>query len=242
MIDTHCHLLPGLDDGSRSLSESVSMSRRLMEAGVDAVVCTPHLSPQFPTQHDRAVRALGTLESALEELGVPLRLALAAEVHPANALRLDLDELRTWSLHGRYLIVEVLKDTRTGEIERIYGRLHGAGMTPVFAHPERCLEIQAGSTVLDELRADGALVQVVAPSLTGAVPSSVGRTAWNLIGRGAADVVASDGHRPSGGRLRLDALAEVIATRAGHEIAQDLLTRRPRVLLAAVIGSDAGLG
>jgi protein-tyrosine phosphatase len=237
MIDTHCHLLPGLDDGARSLAESVSMARRLTSCGVTSVVCTPHLSPQFPLWRDRAVRSLQGLQSALAELEIQLDLTLAAEVHPTRALGLDVDELRDWTLNGRFLIVELLDGTRVGDIDSIFQRLIDAGMSPVFAHPERCHEIQAGSKFLDDARADGAVVQIVSPSLTGAVPSVVARTAWDLINRGVADVVASDGHRATGARLRLDALAEVIATRVGREVAQDLLTRRPARLLAAANGS-----
>jgi len=239
MIDTHCHLLPGLDDGARSLSESVSMARRLAGCGVTAVVCTPHVSRQFPTRRDRAVRTLRELESALDELGIRLELKLAAEVHPRNALQLDVDELRTWTLNGRYLIVELLKETRAGEIDSIARRVADAGMSAVFAHPERCHEIQADSAILERAREQGALVQVVAPSLTGAVPSIVARTAWELVSAGAADLVASDGHRATGARLRLDALAEVIATRAGRDTAETLLTHQPRVLIAAPNGSNA---
>jgi protein-tyrosine phosphatase len=242
MIDTHCHLLPGLDDGSRSLSESVSMARRLTGYGVSAVVCTPHVSPQFPTRRDRAVQSLQALESALSELRIQLELKLAAEVHPTSALQLDADALRMWALNGRYLVVELLGASRSDDIESIFRRVTEAGLTPIFAHPERCEEIQSGSSVLDGLRVDGAVVQVVAPSLTGSAPSSVARTAWDLISRGAADVVASDGHRAEGARLRLDALADVIATRAGREVAEELLTRQPRVLVTSANRSDATVG
>lgn len=239
VIDTHCHLLPGLDDGPRSLGESVLMARRLARSGVVHTICTPHASPRYPLNQRRAASAMEHLETALHELEIPLGLSLAAEVHPLTALRAPLDDLLTWSIGRRFVIVELVRRTTVGEIERVLERLAEGGTTPIFAHPERCHEVQSGSDVIVRVRTEGALVQVVAPSLTGAAAPAVGRVAWELLAQGNADMVASDGHTAESSRLNMDALADVVAARLGAATAQRLFVDGPRQLVEAAGYSGA---
>ena len=86
MIDTHCHLLPGLDDGTRSPSEAIALAAELRDAGVRTVLCTPHLSRRFPTDLAVARERLAALVAELEASGIALELRLAAELSPNFAV------------------------------------------------------------------------------------------------------------------------------------------------------------
>lgn len=231
MIDTHCHLLPGLDDGARSLFESIRMARRLADAGVEHVVCTPHFSPRFRTDCGVAAAGLDRLAAALAELDVSLRLSLGAEVDPKFALSAPIDELRARALAPGFVLVELLPDTGASVLDQISARLADTELCPVVAHPERCRAVQLRPALIDRLRESGGLVQIVAPSLTGSAEAPVGRTAWGLIEDGRADVVASDGHRPESSRLRLGTIAELVAGRVGTATATELFVNGPRRLL-----------
>jgi len=233
VIDTHCHLLPGLDDGPRSLGESVMMARRLTRSGVVHTICTPHASPRYPLSQRRAASAMQHLQTALDELEIPLGLSLAAEVHPRTALRAPLDDLLTWSIGRRFVIVELVRSTTAAEVERVLARLAEVGTKPIFAHPERCHAVQSGSDVIEQVRMEGALIQVVAPSLTGAAASAVGRVAWELLAQGQVDMVASDGHTAESSRLNMDALADVVAARLGVATARRLFVECPRQVVDA---------
>lgn len=222
MIDSHCHLLPGLDDGARSIHEAVQMARRLAEAGVGTVVCTPHYSSRFPTAVDRATKARASLAAALEALDISLRLVLAAELAPEAALHRPLEELHARTFGPRHLLVELQPATTPRELHGLLARVLDADLVPILGHPERCEALQQDLSLLSEAKAAGALVQVVAPSLVGRGRAEVGRTAWEIIARGQADLLGSDAHRPDNRRLQLDAIVEVITARTSTAVARHL--------------------
>lgn len=239
MIDTHCHLLVGLDDGPRSFNDSIRMARRLAEHGVELVVCTPHYNARFATPVAAAAATVERLADALSALEIPLGLRLAAELDPASALAASPTDVRSRRLAARHVLVELVPSTTPGQILRVIARLAELELAPVFAHPERCRAVQKQPRLLDGARSDGALVQLVAPSLTSGATEAVGRTAWSLIETGRADLVASDAHRPESARLHLEKIEAEIGRRLGFETADELLTRAPaRLLGVPVRGAD----
>jgi protein-tyrosine phosphatase len=232
MIDTHCHLLTGLDDGPRSFNDSIRMARRLSETGVELVVCTPHYNARFPTAVAAAAAALERLGDALSALQIPLGLRLAAELDPASAVSASPGEIRSRRLAARHVLVELVPATTPEQIDRVVSRLAELELAPVFAHPERCRALQKQPGLLDGARSGGALVQVVAGSLIPSARAAVGEAAWLLVESGRADLVASDAHRPESGRLRLGPLAAEIVRRFGPDAAAELLTDAPARLLS----------
>jgi protein-tyrosine phosphatase len=226
VIDTHCHLLPELDDGPRDLAEALELARELSAAGVSAVVCTPHLNRRFPVAEEAARAQLIRLKDALEHAGVELELTLSAEVGPNAAIETDGDELRRRAIAGRFLLVELEPATPASFVGLCTDRLDELSLVPVFAHPERCRAIQRDTSALADVRARGGLVQVVATSLAGSWGSSVGRAAWSFVASGRADLVASDSHRP--GRQRLARVLAALAERAGAASAQRLTETAPQ--------------
>jgi protein-tyrosine phosphatase len=233
MIDTHCHLLFALDDGPRTLEGSLELARRLVAEGVDTVLCTPHFSDLFTTSHADATQRLAELRPALAAEGIPLRVELAAEIGPHYALREPLDELVVRSIGGRFLLVEVQPDTPLAFFDGVAARLSEVGLTPVFAHPERCRAIWRHPRALAPARAAGALVQIVAPSLTGSWGGGPARTAWTMLGGELVDMLGSDAH----GRSRPPELAravQLVGDRLGDELATALTESGPALLLDAI--------
>lgn len=230
MIDTHCHLLPGLDDGPRRVEESLALASELTAQGVRHVVCTPHFSRRYRTSQESALITAEALRLAFVEAGVVLELVVAAEVSPMLALEAEAVDLRVRSIGRRYLVVELEADTTLPVIGAVCDRLQTLGLQPVFAHPERCRGVQRNHRPLDEARARGALVQVVAPSLLGRWGSSAAETAWELLATGRADVLASDAHRPQS-PSRLDRALRLVRDRMGSKAVQRLTTTNPSLLL-----------
>jgi protein-tyrosine phosphatase len=230
MIDTHCHLLPGLDDGPASESEAVALARELARS-TRAVLCTPHFSSAFPTRHEDAVAAAETLGRALAAERVALELFVAAEVHPSSALSAPPGELFARSIAARFLIVEVLAASPAALFTTAAERLAGIGLLPILAHPERARIVQRRPAELDAARAEGALVQVVAPSLAGRWGAEVAKAAWRLIDTGRADLVGSDAHGLHSRRPRLHEAADAIERRLGANVRVELTERRPGLVL-----------
>jgi protein-tyrosine phosphatase len=231
LIDTHCHLLPRLDDGPRTEEESLALARELAAQGVRRVLCTPHFSGMFPTVHADAVGRLHSLQSLLESAGIRLETSLAAEIGPAAAISVPLEELLERSIDGRFAVIEVLADSPPPSLAAIFERLRDAGVGTVFAHPERCRAVQRRPGLLDPFRNEGALLQIVAPSLVGRWGPDAEAAAWRLVDTGRADLLASDAHGPSRRRPHLRTACTLIAARLGETVVEELTEVKPRLLL-----------
>ena len=231
MIDTHCHLLHSLDDGPKTERDSVELARQLAAAGVRAVVCTPHFSRRYSTSLVRARKRIAELSRLLLEAPILLSLSLAAEISPAFAVSEPMEELLPRSIDGRFLLVELEPDTPAAFLETAVARLAGEQLSPVFAHPERCPSVREQPRLLDEARAAGALIQVVAPSLTGRWGKAVGVAGWSLLDAGVVDLLGSDSHRPAHAATHLERAAALIEGRYGAEVLADLTERAPSRLV-----------
>jgi len=208
VIDTHCHLLPGLDDGPRVVGDSIDMGRALAAAGVTGVACTPHFSGRFPTPVDDGHAALEELRVALAAESVELEIVLGAELSPAMALDAPDRELLDRTIGAGSLLVELESDTPVAAVDLVIARLDDLGLRAVFAHPERCRAVRSRPRVLDGARSAGALVQVVARSLRRSTRADAG-AARDLLDAGRVDLIASDAHRAADGAALETALAEV---------------------------------
>ncbi len=232
MIDTHCHLLPGLDDGTRSVAEAVALARELIEAGVHTVLCTPHQSRRFPTDPEIARERLEELRTVLDAAEVALTLYLSAELNPAAALSLPPAQLRALAIGGRYLLVELEPTTPANAVATVFRHLESERLVPIFAHPERCRAVMQDVTALTAARDAGAVVQVVATSLAGAWGRSVQSGARGLLAEGRVDLLASDAHRPGRTSRRIRDALHWLDERFGDEAVQQLTSTTPAAVLA----------
>jgi len=233
MIDTHCHLLPLLDDGPKSEGEAVELARQLVGAGVTAVVCTPHFSRRYATSHELAGDRLLELEVLLFDAAISISLSLAAEISPAFAVSSPPDELLARSIGGRFLLVELEPATPAAFLDTALDELGELGLRPVFAHPERCRALREQPRLLDEARAGGAVFQVVAPSLTGRWGEDVALAAWRLLDGGVVDLLGSDSHRARSA-AHLERAAVLIEQRHGHDLLEELSERRPAQVVGGI--------
>jgi protein-tyrosine phosphatase len=230
VIDTHCHLLPQLDDGPSSEEEALALARGLARLGVFAIVCTPHYSRRYPTSHEVARGRLDRLEHQLRGAGLSIALSLAAEISAAYAVSQPSDELVQRSLGGRFVIIELQPDTPAVFLETALERVVQLGLKPVFAHPERCPALQSAPRLLGDARAGGALVQTVASSLAGRWGSRIALAAWGLLDAGVIDLLASDSHGPRS-VANLQRAVDLVRDRYGADALEELVERRPAQML-----------
>ena len=214
MIDLHCHLLPAVDDGSRSVAQSVRVLTRFAADGVTAVCLTPHLlaseAAEPPLAHEAAFETL-----RLAAPTVPT-LHRGAEVMLDRPLPAAVAERRTVTLAGsRYILVEF---PRLVAYQTVANALHlvvQLGLVPLLAHPERYACCSPGA--VEAWRRLGALMQVDATTL--ASGGSRGDRARQLVARGLADVLAADNHGDGRGLV----LARELLLEHGGEAQADLL-------------------
>lgn len=230
MIDTHCHLLPGIDDGPENVPEAIELASRLADAGVRTVACTPHFSRRFPTDHAEAARVLANLNGELGRHRIPLHCVLGAEVAPVTATEAADETLLLRRIGPRHLLVELEHDTPAGIIPVIVERLTGLGLAPVLAHPERSRAVRRRLDGLDLAKEAGAVIQVVAPSLTGRWGDETAEFAWSLLESGRADLLAGDCHAARHAE-RLPGILESVGSRLGADALIRLTETNPARVL-----------
>jgi protein-tyrosine phosphatase len=190
VIDLHSHLLPGVDDGSRTVDQSVRVLLELAAQGLTDVCLTPHLKASQagkgpPAAHDRAFDALAPAAPPLP------RLHRGAEVMLDRPLTTSPEQLRRVTLGGtRYILVEFPRMVALDTVTNALSRVLDLGLIPVLAHPERysCCSPES----VTRWRSLGAVMQVDGPTLT--TRQTRGQRARDLITHGLADIIAGDNH------------------------------------------------
>lgn len=200
MIDLHCHLLPGIDDGARDLDDALAMTRQAAQDGIRAICATPHI------RHDHAID-IGSLAgrvTALRDAGAAVEVLAGGEVAETELPALGVAELGAVALAGgRWILLEPAPGPIGDGLLESVAALAAHGFGAVVAHPER----HAGPDLVERLaavREAGALVQVTAAYVTEPWMAA-------LIRAGVVDVIASDAHTTHGGRpVRLSGAAEAL--------------------------------
>lgn len=234
MIDLHSHILPGLDDGSPDIAESLKMARLAVADGTTHMACTPHIMPGvYENRTANIVRSVQDLERALQAAAIPLTLYVGADVHVTPSLQDQLAQGNVPTLNkSRYFLFEPPHHILPPRLEDLALRLIKAGFIPIVTHPERLTWIKSNYDVIERLNAAGCLIQLTADSITG----TFGRTALyyseKLLDEGRVDIIASDAHSSTRRRPGLSQAVMAVAKRCGEDEAYGMALLRPREILA----------
>jgi protein-tyrosine phosphatase len=230
LIDLHSHILPGIDDGARTMDEAVEIARAALGDGIEAIAATPHVREDYPTEPTKMERRVGELRAALAEDGVPLRVLTGGEIAIDRLERLEREDLARFGLGGNpnFLLVEFPYFGWPLDLADRLFRLQLVGITPVLAHPERNADVQAGPERLEGIVEGGTLVQLTAASLDGRLGKAPRETGLKLISLGLAHLIASDAHHPGIRTVGMAAAAEAVANEA---LARWLTEEVPRAIV-----------
>ncbi|HEX3692036.1 MAG TPA: CpsB/CapC family capsule biosynthesis tyrosine phosphatase [Solirubrobacteraceae bacterium] len=209
MIDLHCHVLPGIDDGPAGIEQSVALVRAAAAAGTETIVATPHASARYANRSAEIERLVAELRARLSAEGIAVGIESGAELAMSHVDEVEPGELQRLRLGGGpWLLFEPpFLPIATG-IDRAVAQLQERGFRIVLAHPERCPAFQRDPELLRALVADGVLTSITAGSLVGRFGKSVRSFAMRLVAEGLVHNVASDAHdtvrRPPGVAAELD--------------------------------------
>ena len=234
MIDTHCHLLPGLDDGAPDMAAAEAMARVAAEDGVSQIVATPHSREwDYNNERSRILTAVEALRVHLKRAGIPLRLHVGAEVHLTDRLvaKIRSGQLATFGDAGKYLLLECPYRTPPVRLEETIFELRVAGITPVLAHPERIRWFQEDLARLESAIRLGALGQMTSSSLVGDFGRTIAALAETMVRRGLVHARGSDAHDTEHRPPRLAAARARWAELAGDDAARIAVEDAPRAFL-----------
>lgn len=228
MIDAHCHILPGMDDGPMDISESVEMARVAAGDGIHKIIATPHIYDSGALPEDIAA-GVNRLNRILAREGIPVAIYPGAEV----AMGMDIEKSCRYTMNrSRYVLIEFPHDHLPSHAGKLLNWLSAQGLKPIIAHPERNYGIlRSPETLLGLLNPD-VYVQITAGSLTGDFGRDILFCAEFLLDAGKVDLIASDAHSGTIRPPRLSLAAEYASKRIGKTAAARLVRTNPEAVLA----------
>lgn len=231
MIDLHCHILPGLDDGADRLETSLEMAAMAADSGVTHIFATPHCNTRNEQKNYRTaalISAYSELQRAIDRAGIPITILSGSEVLARGDLEAHLAAEDFMTLNGsRYLLVEFYFEESAAYMETCFQMVEQAGLVPVAAHPERYFCVQRSPELAEIWARKGRLLQLNKGSLLGELGLDCYHTACLLLRRGAVSVIASDAHHWRYRTPHMGSLLELLERRFPESDPELLLYQNP---------------
>lgn len=233
MIDLHSHILPGIDDGAKTMDDSLAMARIAVDNGTVIIVATPHVI------EGRWLPEWSTIQKLCDELSQELkRENIALTVIPGAEVALNMDILDLikgpgpYCINGgKYMLVELPATHIPQYTEEFFFTLQARGISPILAHPERHPQIARNPELIVEWVNKGILMQVNGPSLVGKMGDRAMKAAETLLNSNLVHFFGSDTHGPKTRTPRLLEAQEKSVSLAGEKITRQILTDNPSVVI-----------
>jgi protein-tyrosine phosphatase len=234
LIDIHCHLLPGMDDGATGWDEALAMADIAAQDGIRAIIATPHQLGSYVGNRGETIRArVAQLQPMLDKRQTQVTVLAGADVRVETDLarRIRSGDVLTLADQRRHVLLELPHEVYL-PLEGVLAELGRTGLVAILSHPERNLGILRQPDVLGPLVRAGCLVQITAASLTGGFGSRVQTFAESLVRRGLVHFVATDAHSTRSRAPRLSAAFHRVAALAGRKAAITLCCENPARVMA----------
>lgn len=233
MIDLHCHILPGVDDGAQTLEDSLAMAEKAISQGITHILCTPHHNNgKYKNPKQTVIPRVAQLQEELDQRQLPLTVLEGQEVRITGDLLEDMsrDEILFTDLEDTYILIEFPTMDIPAYTEQLFFELRGLGKIPVIVHPERNAKFREDPNRLIPFLDMGVLAQLTAPSYVGTFGKSIQKTAKEMVKHNLVQMVASDAHGVTKRNFYLKEAFEAIEKDFGQEkvlamqqVAKDLL-------------------
>jgi protein-tyrosine phosphatase len=231
MIDIHCHILAGVDDGAKTLEDSISMVRMAYASGTTDMVATPHANPQYRFDAEIIDRKIAELRRATDNV-VNLHVGCDFHLSATNIEDALVNPTKYAINHGSYILVEFSEFLIPPTSAEIFRRMQEAGVTPIVTHPERNQLLQSDPEQVEAWVENDCLVQVTAQSFLGRFGKRAKDVADHWMTTGAVHFVASDAHDS---RDRTPVLSEAyhyVQNTYGSDQAERLFVANPKAALS----------
>lgn len=224
-IDVHSHVLPGLDDGSRSMEQSLEMLRIAHSEGIEVMIATPHNMPgKGQPPREKVLERMQNLQEEARREGIPIQLVMGTEYFYREEVPELLEDGRGISMNGsEYVLVEFDPMVEVRYFCNALQDIMGAGYTPIVAHVERYAKVMAKSAILKDLKKVGVLLQVNAASVIGDNGRIAKRDVKKLLKEKMVDFVGTDTHSDGRRAPRMEKCAAYLTKKYGVDYAWELL-------------------
>ena len=234
MIDLHCHILPGIDDGAPDLETALEMARIAVADGIEITACTPHIHRGVYDNAGPAIKsAIAAFRIELDRAKIPLQLICGADTHIDGDLVDGLRSGRVASLNDTaYFLFEPPHHVAPPRMEDVVFDVMAAGYWPVLTHPERLTWIEDHYDAIERMAARGVLMQITGGSVEGRFGKRPLYWAERMLDEGLVHILATDAHNLRNRKPVLSAARERVADRLGEAEATAMVTTRPAAIIA----------
>lgn len=233
MIDIHCHLLPGIDDGSKGLGTSLDLAEAAVSDGITHAILTPHhMNGQYLNHAQDVLSEATRFQQTLDDANINLKVYPAQEVRITGDLvnALDQGDLLSLDGQGQYMLIEFpSREVPLFTFDMLFN-LKQRGVVPIIAHPERNEAMMDDPSLLYRMVSEGAFAQVTASSYVGTFGKKVRRFSEDIIEHGLAHVLASDAHYLPGRSYEMRAAFDKLNSEHGSELA-DLFEENAKAII-----------
>lgn len=223
MVDLHCHLLPGIDDGSKNMETSLRLAREATENGITHALLTPHhMNGRYVNHKKDVIKLTKEFQQQLNNNNIPLTVFPGQEVRINGQLidALDKDDILFADEGNRYLMLEFPDDDVPYYTTQMIFELQQRGIIPVIVHPERNTKIMKHPELLYELLEKGCLSQITASSYVGTFGKKVEEFSRKLIENGQGYLFASDAHDLPGRKYEMQQGFDKLSQEFGKDLAK----------------------
>jgi protein-tyrosine phosphatase len=234
VIDLHTHILPGIDDGVKTMDDAVAFARVAADDGTRTIVATPHYREGFYiNSREDVIAGVAALKARLAEASVDIEILPGAEVHVSSDLiqRVKEGHAPTLADNGRTVLFELSMSQYPVELENLVFQMRLAGLQVLFAHPERIRYFQEDLRRYEAVLRLGAFGQITTGSVLGVFGEDVEEFSEELARKRLVQVLASDAHNTRGRPPKMREAAARIARWTGDEFASRMTTDIPRAFL-----------
>jgi len=224
LVDIHCHILPGVDDGAKDWQTSIKLAREAVADGVTHAVCTPHmLNGKYINHKKDVIRLTENFQDMWDDAKIPLTVCPGQEVRISGDLpkALDDDDILFLDEDGQYMLLEFPSDDVPAYTRDMVFELMQRGITPIVVHPERNKKILEEPTILQGLIEQGCLVQITASSYMGIFGKKIEEMSRKFIEAGQCACFASDAHDLPKRQYEYSEALEKLSDEFGSERAQE---------------------
>lgn len=196
MIDIHNHLVPGIDDGAKTLKETVEIAKSAQRHDIYKIVSTPHyMEENYKVEGKKVKEKIKTINKLLREKDIQVQILPGHEIYLTSDLLEKIKNRDILTINdSKYILLELPMNYIPDFLDKVFYDLSVMGYKPIIAHPERNKEVINNPGILYKWVKDGIIFQLNAGSLFGVYGSSVKKTAFELVDNYLVQVIASDCH------------------------------------------------
>ncbi|MFA9559321.1 tyrosine-protein phosphatase [Evansella sp. AB-rgal1] len=217
MIDIHCHIVPEVDDGPKSIEESMALARLAVSESIHTIIATPHHNSTYTNERSTIIPAVESLNEALRKEGIDLTIVPGQEPRIFGEIieAIQHGEILTLNDKNKYFFIELPFDQVPRYTEKLIYNAQLQGVAPIIVHPERNAELLERPELLYRLVKNGAITQVTTSSITGHFGKKIKKFTEEMIEADLAHLVASDAHNTSSRAFRMEESFSIIEKKYG---------------------------